>query len=396
MKTPVLFLTDSPDCPSGLARIGRDLAMLMQDTMGDRVDVGYLGRGGVGGKFPFPTWVIPHNLYGLHTVAEWGASIIHQVWHDFAGDRKGVVFSIWDPGRMIWLSRPEFLQEDSAAKTFLLDPPFETWGYFPVDGHTESGGLGQVAIESLKGYDRILAYGPYGAAVLKQAMPGRDVRWIPHMLNPSWYPRDRKASREYFGYQDHHVVVGVVATNQRRKDWGLAAQVGKRLKTHFGDRFKQWWHIDMPVKDWNIMELCSEYGLETCTMVTMPPQSDNWLATAYSCCDVTLAIGSEGFGYPIVESQACGVPVIHGNYAGGASWVPDPNQMLPKAFAVDGLSAVLRPAFNPRQWAERAIELVYFREKHGSNDSVGDVRSLRPDIVWPKWKAWFERGLDAL
>lgn len=385
MKTPVLFLTDSPDCPSGLARIGRDLATRMHETMGDRFEVGYLGRGGVGGKFPFPTWVVPHNLYGLRSAAEWGSTIIHQVWHDFAGDRKGVVFTIWDAGRMLWLSRPEFIQDDSPAKTFLLDPPFETWGYFPVDGETDSGGLGLMAAESLKGYDRVLAYTPYGAKVLNHILPNRNVRWIPHMIEPVWYPRDKKVSREFFSFPQDSYIVGVVATNQRRKDWGLAAQVAKQLKDKLGDKFRQWWHIDQPVKDWNIMELCSEYGLETCTTVTMPPQNDEWMAAAYSCCDVTLAIGSEGFGYPIIESQACGVPVIHGNYAGGACFVPPQNLIEPVAYVIEGLSPIRRPVFDPDAWFSKLMGHVY-----PGTPKPGDVGPLQAAHVWPKWKKWFE------
>jgi glycosyltransferase involved in cell wall biosynthesis len=294
---------------------------------------------------------------------------------------------------MIWLSRPEYLN-DSAAKDFLLTPPFEKWGYFPIDGETDSGGLGLMAAHALKGYDRVLAYTPYGSKVLSHVLErqaGDEVPWIPHMLEDVWYPRHRDKAREYFSYARHHVVVGVVATNQRRKDWGLAAQIGKQLKDVYGDRFRQWWHIDQPVKDWNVMELCSEYGLEECTMVTMPPQSDDWLATAYSCCDVTLAIGSEGFGYPIVESQACGVPVIHGNYAGGAAFVPTANLIEPVAYVIEGLSPIRRPVFDADAWVEKIRGHVY-----PGGPQPGNMTPLHWRTVWPKWRSWFLEGLERL
>jgi glycosyltransferase involved in cell wall biosynthesis len=389
MKTPILFLTDSPDCPSGLARIGRDLARLVHRELGDDVEVGYLGRGGVGGKFPFPTWVIPHNLYGSKSVAEWGSTVIEEVWKEFAGDRKGVVFSIWDPGRMIWLSQPQYLM-DSPEKSFLMGKPFKTWGYFPVDGETDSGGLGVMAGESLKGYDRVLAYTPYGAKVMSHVLE-RDVQWIPHMLDNGWFPRDKHASREFFSFPKDSFILGVVATNQRRKDWGLAAQIGSQLKYLWGDKFRQWWHIDQPVKDWNVMELCSEYKLETSTIITMPPQRDDWMGAAYSCCDVTLAIGSEGFGYPIVESQACGVPVVHGNYAGGAVWVPPQNLIEPTAYMIEGLSAIRRPVYDPDDWVAKIRGHIY-----PGAPKVGDMEPLRWHRVWPKWKKWFMEGLNEL
>jgi glycosyltransferase involved in cell wall biosynthesis len=136
---------------------------------------------------------------------------------------------------------------------------------------------------------------------------------------------------------------------------------------------------------------CSEYGLEECTMVTMPPQSDDWLATAYSCCDVTLAIGSEGFGYPIVESQACGVPVIHGNYAGGAAFVPTANLIEPVAYVIEGLSPIRRPVFDADAWVEKIRGHVY-----PGGPLPGNMTPLNWRTVWPKWKKWFEEGFKEL
>lgn len=393
---PILFLTDSPDMPSGLARIGRDLAWRVHEHLGDHFRVGYLGRGGIGGSFPYPTWVIPHNLYGTKTTVEWGSTVIEQVWNEFAGDETGIVFSIWDPARMIWLAQPKYLQ-DSPAKKFLEDPPFKKWGYFPVDGHTPSGGLGLMAHETLIGYDRVLGYTPYGAKVLSNSIGGdKQVSWIPHGLDPVWHPRDKKASREFFKFPADAFIVGVVATNQRRKDWGLAGAVGQILRKRLGDRYRQWWHIDQPEKDWSIMAVANEFGLEDCTMLTQPPQTDEWMAAAYSCCDVTLAIGSEGFGYPIVESQGCGVPVLHGNYAGGASFVPLDNLIEPlknengqHALCLDGLSNIQRMVYSPDEWADRIVTRSYAELVR----PVGDMAPLRWPVVWPKWSNWFLGGL---
>ena len=39
---------------------------------------------------------------------------------------------------------------------------------------------------------------------------------------------------------------------------------------------------------------------------------DKTMAEAYSACDLTLGIGPEGFGFPLVESQFCGTPVVTG------------------------------------------------------------------------------------
>jgi len=41
------------------------------------------------------------------------------------------------------------------------------------------------------------------------------------------------------------------------------------------------------------------------------------LAAWYGTCDVLMSAGNEGFGLPVVEAQACGTPVITGNWGTG-------------------------------------------------------------------------------
>lgn len=383
--TPLLFLTDSPDETSGLARIGRDLAkrVVADPELSQIFRVGYLGRGGLGGNFPWANYTIPHNFIGLKDTREWGSTVIQQVWNDFAGEEEGHVFSIWDPARMIWLSRPEYLF-DSPAKSFLLNRPFTIWGYFPIDGHSpENKGLGKMAGEALHGYNRILAYTEYGAEIIGHVLGKTGVPFVPHGLDPVWYPRDRAKARQALKVRPDVFIVGVVAANQKRKDWGLAADVGKLLREHFGKhKFLQWWHTDIAEREWSIPNIVEEYDMSENTMVTLSPMSDEWLAAAYSACDVTLAIGQgEGFGYPIAESQACGCPVLHSNYAGGACFVPRECRINPtKRYWLDGLSNVMRPIADAEDW--------FIKAKKGRELPVGDMRPLAWENVWPAWKRW--------
>lgn len=388
---PLLFLTDSPDQSTGLARIGRELANRVHSSpaLRDMYRVGFLGRGGIGGDFLFPNYTIPHNLYGTGGSAEWGASVLEDVWVNFAGSKTepGIVFTIWDAARMLWLSCPQYLAEEGTAKKFLMSRPFKLWGYFPIDGHTPAGGLGRMAKESMQGYDRVLAYTRFGAIVAEKILGCPRVQHIYHGMSRVWSPRDWEQSRKQMGWQPDQFCVGVVAANQLRKDWGLAAEVGKLLLERFGLKYQQWWHVDVMEnpRAWSINSLLDEFGLGPHTVLSAR-QDDEWMAAAYSACDVTLAIGSEGFGFPIVESQMCGAPVVHGRYAGGAELVP-PSNLVPASYGyrLEGPTNVMRPIYSAKHWADAAETVAKTRV-------LGDLEGLRWENLWPQWEKWFADG----
>src|ERR1700743_16309 len=97
--TPLLILGDSPALPTGLARIGHDLAQLLSGM--PEFDVAYLGRGGMSRK-QFP-WM----QYNFPVSEQWGEGILKQTWEDFAGDSKGILLTVWDASRLHWLTDPQ-------------------------------------------------------------------------------------------------------------------------------------------------------------------------------------------------------------------------------------------------------------------------------------------------
>lgn len=381
-QIPILFLSDSIDLQSGLARITRDLATRLHTHMGDKFRVGCLGRGGLGCDYPFPNYVIPHSTMGTKRPDEWGATVLQDVWRKFAGDRKGVVMTIWDAPRVLWLSRPEYMF-DCTTKDFLLSPPFQLWSYVPVDGHTPNGTLGAMAKESLRGFSRVLAYTKYGSDVITRVIDAKTpIEHIPHGIDPVWSPRDKGVARKQMGWGDEDFCIGVVATNQQRKNWGLAAEVGALLRNRYGLRFKQWWHVDRDEWYWSIPALIEEFGLGPHTTVSNG-QSDEWMALAYSACDATFGIGAgEGFGYPLIESLACGVPVVHCDYAGGREF-PGVSPLLWKSYWLEGPTNVQRPILDVEDC---------WRELTEPKKPAPNYDEYRWPNLWPRWAEWFERG----
>lgn len=176
-----------------------------------------------------------------------------------------------------------------------------------------------------------IAMSQFGQRELQKALPGRVVEYVPHGIETDVFKPlsadDRLAARESFGVDEDTFVVGVVAANQAnpsRKSYGEIIQAFARfarqrektllyLHTCKDDRFGG---VDLLP----LLEAC---GLSP-DQVKIVPQydyitgllGDDYMMRAYNVMDVLLnpAMG-EGFGIPIIEAQACGVPVIVSDFS---------------------------------------------------------------------------------
>ena len=148
---PLLILSDSPSSTTGLGRICRDLATRIAAHLPDVFRVGTLGYGGPGSRsLPFPQ-------YHIHSIDNWLVPELPSVWDDFAGDERGVLLTIWDPSRLRWLTQPDYCPVPHLAQ-WLKAPPFERWGYLPVDASGPNGKLTALLNHAICGFDRALCY----------------------------------------------------------------------------------------------------------------------------------------------------------------------------------------------------------------------------------------------
>lgn len=388
---PLLFVGDSPELNSGLARIGRDLASLLSRS--PRFRVGYLGLGGVG------TRQLPFTQYAIQRVTgQFGENDLERVWKDFAGNRTGIVFTIWDATRLTWFACPHLVHDYAPAlASFLMGRHFQRWGYFPIDSTGPENKLTGIVRDTIAGYDRVLCYSRFARDLVARSLNGRcpPLDWMPHGINSDiFYPRDRAASRLSLGVHDNDYVIGVVATNQARKDWGLVAATISVLRAKIPN-LRLWAHIDVLERHWSLPALLNDFSIGDITIVTHTA-NDETLATWYSACDVTLHPGlGEGFCYPIAESFACGVPAIHGDYGGGAEIVPEAWRIAPVAWRLDTTFNCLRPVFEPRDWVARVLSL---RDDSNvtnvSNVCTDAVAHLAWKSLWPTWERWFDEGVQ--
>lgn len=168
------------------------------------------------------------------------------------------------------------------------------------------------------------------------AAAGLTARYVPHMIDLDVF-QPRSDTRRQFGLSDKQFVVGMVAANKghspSRKGFPEAFQAFAKFKRIHPDAIL-WVHSD-PYGFFDgvdLEHLARTVGLDDQTVrftdpyqqqIGFPPAR---LAELYSTFDVLLAPSyGEGFGIPVIEAQACGVPVIVNDFTAqpelvGAGW----------------------------------------------------------------------------
>lgn len=387
---PLLIIGDAPSAQSGLGRICRDLAIRIHTHCSDIFEVATLGYGGFGDKsLPFPQ-------YHIEGMEDWLIPTLPDVWENFAGPRQGVVMTIWDASRLLWFSRSAVACPDPKLRQWLVNAPFKRWGYFPMDAVGPNGLLSYPIRETLMGYDRVLAYSKWAELMIRKSVTPDFAKKValhalPHGIDTDVFtPRDRAQSRGVFKetlrfigpeIRDDEKIIGIVATNQPRKDFGLAIEAISRIKDI---PFRLYIQTDKLERAWSIPALLMDYGLMSKAIVNTMQVTDEVMSYIYSGCDVTLGIGlGEGFGYSTFESLACGTPHITGNYGGHAEWL-EPGGITPGDWRLEGPYNAFRPVFSPWDWA-CCIKDQFMRPR-------AELVSLLPEgLAWPNlWQKWEE------
>jgi len=195
-------------------------------------------------------------------------------------------------------------------------------------------------------------------------------------------------------------LVGCVATNQVRKELGLWAEVAARLVAQLNGNVRLWLHVDTQHRHWSVPALIADFQLGEYVEVTGPPMDDREMARRYHECSITfLPSTGEGFGFPLFESLACGTPVVHGAYAGGASLMESCglSHMLvpPVAWRLEGVHNCVRPVYRAEDFT---LAIVQTLEQHRAmgivrEDIAGSVEHLRMMKLGHTWKRWFREGI---
>ena len=386
MSTPFLIVGDGPQEPTGLGRIARDIGGLLSQSDLD------LDLVQVGGTVP-PVWTAWRHFPLDPSNEDWGASQVEAYYRDLWGDKPGILFTIWDPARLFPYAN--------------IKVPVQKWAYAAVDAVNIKGSIGGPAAYALTRFDRVLAYGRWGGAVMAPVIG--PTPYLPHgvtletfsapatLEEAAWVERQLGAY-----YRPSMTLVGMVASNQPRKDYGLFFQTLRELRLR-GLNVYGWVHTDKIVgKAWSIPQLVEDCDLEKRITVTgsEEPLSDRQMALLYQRCDLTLLpSGGEGFGYPIVESLASGTPVVHTDAGGGADLVPTTAWRVPvREWRLESVYALKRPVMRVEDWANAAERVLRWIEAVGPETSAAYCRGAVAHLDWThlagRWQSWVRQGLE--
>lgn len=229
-------------------------------------------------------------------------------------------------------------------------------GYFPIDGIPVSPRWSQIFAM----YDKVVAYGKFGADGIRDIGVGISPETIPHGVDLDVFKplpdEERLACKKMLGHEKSFIV-GCVARNNVRKRLDRLVGAFHAFRRPWqscplcGYVMHQW--ADEPAKycgscgsfdllsgeakeDAYLYLHCKptdSYGLDLPVLVNqyhlaghvgMPAGMDEGdgcndavLSRVYNGLDVfVLPTGGEGWGLPILEAMACGIPTLVTNYSG--------------------------------------------------------------------------------
>ncbi|MHA1831068.1 MAG: glycosyltransferase family 4 protein [Candidatus Helarchaeota archaeon] len=337
MKKKILIVTDSYFALTGFANVGRHIADYLSEY--SNFEIHYLG------------WFEPRlekiikpnkNIKYYHTkndtialmeMDKYGAITFPEVYQKVKAD---IVFTIGD----IWMIIP-YIQASFKDRYTLVS-------YLPLDAEpmpvimNARGGIKFNWIDLISIIDYPVAYTKWSQNVINQRFKEFKLKppvqyQIPHGTDLNIFkPLDIEKAElkaKLFGkeYKDK-IILGVFSRNQARKSFFTQMDALNYILNKYpndGKNMYLYFHASpYDPMGWDMHQVAKDIGVYDHIIWTDKINTgfgigctDEELNMYYNACDITISNHtSEGWGLCILESMACGVPVLATDYSANASW----------------------------------------------------------------------------
>ena len=316
----ILWMSNAPWCPTGYGVQANKIIPFLK-SRAEVDDVGlfaYYGiQGGVTkqkvGNYNITCYPLGLNPYGNDVVNEWVK--------DFKAD---ILITLLD----VFIT-----SEDFGTQGFYWLP------YAPIDHDP----LPQAFVQRFRNAYKPIVYSKFAQKKMNEA--GLEFWYAPHGVETNIFKpysaADRKKAREWLGLTEDTFVVGMVAANKDhddRKGFNQAMAGFYNLVEKYPDCELYLHSLVTPeMGGYDLIGMAQTYGIIDKVRFTLREKILMGLAredmvNMYNAFDVLLnPCHRAGFEIPLIESQACGVPVICGDWHSmtelcGSGWLVEAGQ----------------------------------------------------------------------
>jgi glycosyltransferase involved in cell wall biosynthesis len=321
-----------------------------------------------------------HHMYGMDVI---NAHAVHA--------KADCIISLVD----VWVVQPD-----------RVHIPWFPW--FPIDCEP----IPPVVLKSASKATKPIVISQFGLEQARNA--GLDPFYVPHGVDTQAFrPETQADARQAIGLPVDAFIVGMVAANKGvppRKAFYEQIAAFAALKKQHPDALL-YLHTDNGAQGGeaiDLVEWCTVMGLQPGRDVVFCDQyeyllgfNDDYMRHAYNSMDVLMNVSKgEGFGIPLIEAQACGTPVITGDWTSMSElcfggWKIDKSEAVPE----------WQPHFSAFQWKVLAdavlSRLLAAYEVRGNQDyrdraRAGAKRYDADRITEKYWKPTLEAMQDII
>jgi len=264
--------------------------------------------------------------------------------------------------------------------------------------------------EMMRNYDYLVS--PSKFQQKEWAKYGIEFEYIPHGVDvTTYYPIPKEQARKAMGLPEDIFIFGKVAANSDKESRKSFVEEFRALQMFFDNNpdvkreYVKYFLFSNPSDGRGLqLELfIKKFGLQD-VVITQDPLlfqtgiKDSEMCLLYNCFDVLCSASRrEGFGLPIIEAQACGVPVIGAMFSSmpeliyGHGWLADVKTFIDTP--INAVTAVIDP-----ESIYKCMERAYFkdkeRKKYARLSRQFAIQFNWDDLVRDKWVPLLDKIIE--